>query len=258
MRRRRRFKGTWFPLYGTPLGPSEPGVEGQGINFNSIITQTDGSAATIVQQLTADEPLEDASSYALTDIVGSTEYALRRIVGKLSLAWAELSGEGVVLGAPYIAKIAAGLLIARADDQDSRYPLGCPGVSFGSTGDPDAFNSFSPLALRTMREPWIWRRTWLLGNPVYDGGPTPAPYTNGRNLIVPSSNLWCGSVLDGPHIDAKTKRRCRQDERLFFAISAANWPFEDSPQVERSLVFSWDLDVRIFGALRRARNKGAF
>lgn len=258
MRRRRRgFKGTWFPLYGAALGPDEPGVEGTGLQAQ-IITQNDGSAATVITQLTADEPLEDASSYALTDIVGSTEYALRRIVGKLSIHWNELSGEGVTLSATYAAKIAAGFFIARADDQDSRFPLGCPAASFGSTGNADAFNSFSPLALRATREPWIWRRSWILGNAVYDGGPSPSPFTNGRNVIYHSSNDQFGSVSDGPHIDAKTKRRCRQDERLFFAISAVNYPYDTNPAVVRSLSFTWDLDIRIFGALRRARNKGAF
>jgi len=247
MRRRKGFKGTWFPVYGTNAEPND--APGMGLQ-DSIITQNDGSIATVLTRVIPDEPSEDPDTQTLDQLMGR-DYAIRRIVGKLAVVWTGSSGNATPSSVSY-AKVAAGFFIARADDQEQAIPLGWPALGgIGSATDEDAFNSFSPLSARTVREPWIWRRTWVLGKSVIPGeGQIGEP-------SAPSSNLKYGSVLDGPHIDAKTRRRVKQDERLWFAISAVNWPHNGSDS-GYTLTYDWDLDVRIFGAMRKARNSGAF
>lgn len=249
-RRKRKFKGTWFPVYGTDVEPND--IPAMGIQ-QSIVTQSDGSVATVISRVIPDEPQEDASFSTLNQLVGQ-EYALRRIVGKLAVVWTGSSGSATPQSVVY-AKVAAGFFIARADPTTPDLPLGVTAAGFGSTANPDEYNSFSPLSPEAIREPWIWRRTWVLSKSVFgelSEGESVASFS-----AAPPSNLWFGSLLDGGHIDAKTRRRTHSDERLYFAISAANWPYVGG-DAGYTLTYDWDLDVRLFGAMRRAQNKGAF
>jgi len=246
--RRRKFKGTWFP------SASEDAVfdDQQLASFQGTLEAgaATAGAITVFFPVTVDEPQETAIGTAqqLNDVLGQ-EYALRRIVGKIHIWWAS-TANGATSGDLYSAQIAAGFFIARASSQDAALPEGA--TSGGSSGsDPETFNSYSPLAAQTIREPWIWRRTWILGNP---------PATEGGALqqiqgIVPTSTMMYNSVADGPHIDAKTRRRVRQDERLWFALSGR---MVDGGGGSVFQNFNYILDVRMFGALRRARNTGAF
>lgn len=255
MRRRRKFKGTWFPI------DSPNGVEGpsdllqvaplQG-TFNVPGPASNG-AGLYITHVTVDEPQETSLTTAqqLNDVLGQ-EYALRRIVGKFHLWWGD-TVNGATAADLYTCQIIAGFFIARASASDPGQPEGFTAVAGYSTSalDEEGFQSFSPLAGQTIREPWIWRRSWILGNP---------PATEGGNLsqvqgIVPSSTMGYGSVLDGPHLDAKTRRRIKQDERLFFALGGR---MLDAGDGSVSMAFEWTLDVRLFGAMRRARNSGAF
>lgn len=252
MRRRRKFKGTWFPI------DSPNGVEGpsellqiapfQG-SFN--VTAPTNGASLYVTNLTVDAPQETslATAQQLNDVLGQ-EYALRRIVGKLHLWW-EQTANGSTAADLYTAQIIAGFFVARASATDEALPEGLTNATSQSATDEEAFQSFSPLAGAAIREPWIWRRSWVLGNP---------PATEGGQLIttqgiIPCTNISYGSVADGPHIDAKTRRRVKQDERLFFALAGR---MMDAGGGTVEMDFGWTLDVRLFGALRRARNSGAF
>lgn len=255
MRRRRKFKGTWFPAYGQSLGTNEPDAMGL---VDSIETNADGHVVTKTFRLLPDEPAENIETDRLLSMVGQ-EYALRRIVGKLGIVWTGSSGVGGEPANVAYAKVACGLFVARAEDSalSENVPIGLADNEFDSDADPEEFNSYSPLALKTIREPWIWRRTWLLGKQVAisdGGGGSAALYES----AVPSSNLKYGSVMDGPHLDAKTRRRVRQDERLWFAIAAVNWPTGSVAATTYTLTFDFDLDLRFFGAMRKARNQGAF
>lgn len=247
--RRRRFKGTWFPIN------SETFVEGQGGLLEAAPlqgTQGCGSGTTGAETnfriITYDQPAE--LSPLLNDALGQ-EYALRRIVGKLHIWW-----QGTINGSTsldlYTAQIGAGFFVARAQSSEGNEDLP-EGVNSGSTtssSDGQTFEQYSPLSAGAIREPWIWRRTWVLGNPPSSDG----NLTQTRG-ILPTTNIDYGSVLDGPHIDAKTRRRIRQDERLFFVMTGR---MLDGGGGSVSLDFNYTLDVRLFGAMRRARNKGAF
>jgi len=244
--RRRKFKGTWFPINSDTVveGPADPlpaaplqGTLGSGSGT--------AGAETSIRILTFDQPAEQAP--LLNDALGQ-EYALRRIVGKLHIWWQQTLNGSTSLDL-YTAQIGAGFFVARASSTDEDIPEGAQATS-QSGGDADTFNQFSPLSGGAIREPWIWRRTWVLGNPPSSDG----NLTQTRG-VIPCSNIDYGSVLDGPHVDAKTRRRIRQDERLFFAMSAR---MLDGGGGTVGLQWNWTLDVRLFGAMRRARNQGAF
>jgi len=250
MRRRRGFKGTWFPIN------SDTFVEGPGDPLQAAPlegTQGCGTAATgpetSIRVLTYDQPAELAP--LLNDALGQ-EYALRRIVGKLHIWWQDTTNGSTSLDL-YTAQIAAGFFVARAQSSEGNEDLPEGAVNNSVTGfatGATTFEQYSPLSAGAIREPWIWRRTWVLGNPPSSDG----NLTQTRG-VLPVTNIDYGSVLDGPHIDAKTRRRVRQDERLFFVMTGR---MLDGGGGTVSLNFNWTLDVRLFGAMRKARNKGAF
>jgi len=236
-RRRKGFKGTWFPSFGTELD-----ADTQIVGLDGLITVSeDQGARTEVIALLPDQPVEDYDDFdkSLADSIGS-EYALRRIVGKFCVG---CSGT-VPTPNSTSGKVTLGFFIARVDPANPDLPLGAPGSVFTAASDEIGFDAFSPNALSTTRQPWIFRRSWLLGIP--------------SSSIWPQTNTQYGSVMDGPHIDAKTRRRVKGDERLFAAISYAFFPPFIEPEGEGGLTFQWDMDLRFFGALRKARGKGAF
>jgi len=99
------------------------------------------------------------------------------------------------------ALIGAGFIILKVDENT------------GAPINPTA-NSYSPLDNNNLRDPWIWRRTWMLTN----------DFSNNltEDYEFPRSTTDYGSVLDGSHIDQKTARRVSDEERLFFVISTVN------------------------------------
>ena len=114
------------------------------------------------------------------------------------------------------------------------------------------FNEVNPLSQDSMEDPWIWRRRWLL-NPqqgllpgVTNIAGTNAPYT----WQAPASTMGYGSVLDGPHIDAKTARVIHRQERLFGVLAARRYYNDVTPtnELDQSVVML--LDYRLLGSLR--------
>lgn len=255
MRRRRRTRHTWLPTIGDLFDDENVVTATQVGTFQVPAT---GLIATEIIPLTADTPAEPVDAtvtgHTMADIVGS-EYILRRIVGKIHIfpQWAFATAFTHVSGM----RVAAGFFVARAEDTnvDAALPVGA------GNNDPTAINrSYSPLALSTMREPWIWRRKWIFGNYLEEAriknlaAQNSATQIIGYEAAVPN-NTWAGSVLDGPHIDAKTVRRVGQDDRLWFAISAQA---VDQPPASTNIPLTYELDYRLLGSLRKAKQRGAF
>lgn len=248
MRRKRRARGIWFPTFGSDCGVGDDYDEMAGI-YGDLEVGDYGNICSAIRPLTVDVPLDsnnDFSGNSLADVVGSNWY-LRRIVGKLTVYTLPDDGES-----PYC-KVAAGFFVARADEKGNNdEPIGSTinDAPIGSASYVATNINYSPLALTTSREPWIWRRTWILSTGV-----------GTETTEVPRNNCLFGSVLDGPHLDAKTKRLIGNDERLFFAISAARWPPTSQGPAEPpepSSRVTYELDYRLFGWPRKARNRGAF
>jgi len=256
MPRRRRRRGCWFPNLGTvgPTGLADDDDAGIWGNLSPI-----NSASTVfITDLTFDQPLEDEAAVenpdksSLADLIGSA-YILRRIVGKLFLAYDNATtitdSSGVV--------ITAGFFVARSEDSTSAAAgLAAP---IGAESAAEARENYSPAVPSTIREPWIWRRRWILGNQRQGDVITVALGVT----RFPATNVGYGSVMDGPHIDARTVRRVSNDDRLWFALSARQLNFDwtdpfDPDIAGTNRVVRFHLDYRLFGMLIKQRASGTF
>lgn len=267
--RRRRPAVTWFPTLGSPVrgtsGETEEFVN--GFEFTLIVPAGDDPGAyktvTTAFPITFDLPRESNATEAdttMADIVGS-EYLLRRIVGKLFLqrqATASGQASGNLLPDNFpTTLVGAGFFVARAGTEAGigpDIPSGWDVLNEGAN-----FSNFSPLGLDTVREPWIWRRTWLLGSRAEIGRQTSTTSTTNWSPAWPewpSANWEYPGVLDGPHIDSKTRRRVTQDDRLWFAASATH--IFDTYTGDFTHSIDGYLDYRLIGSLRKARNRGVF
>lgn len=246
--RRRKSRGTWLPTQGTVVSlTDETTVSGRDF---SIAVQ-ESTINTIITSVTFDEPFDEDHNTVGTNLATAVggEYLLRRIVGKFFATRIPQPAADSDLNPAVL--VGAGFFVARAVDSAEDGSFSQP---LGAETDLKRTQNFSPLEVDTIREPWIWRRTWILGT---SGARREDQAAVRSNQNFPASTALYGSVADGPHIDAKTARRISNDDRLWFAVSATPWPAGvglTGPE------FSVDgyLDYRLFGSLRRARNHGQF
>lgn len=261
--RRRRSQGTWLPVLGTEATIAEDTIERTTRTVSIDLVAAEIFPLTVVTPVIFDDPSEanDVSDEStLSDLVGN-EYLLKRIVGKV---WVQPFWR-IPLTEDFASEyddqinavvVAAGFFIARAAD-------GAAGVNSPIGGAGVWRTDYNPLSRNQCREPWIWRRSWLLGNParrMYNQGQLASPTGAPLNLNVfdnaPANNSEFGSVLDGPHIDSKSKRRVGADDRLWFAMAATSFP--PSTTQATGVNITGTFDVRVFGALRKAQQRGAF
>jgi len=249
VRRKRKTKYQWLTPTGT-VGPSGSAKDFlNGRDFGSITLATNGSSVVSVVDLLTDTPSDDETTRVLPmGVYTNNEYFIKRIVGKFFVGnFPQANDSPAVL-------VGAGIFIARAGDADAsagteNFPLGmASAVAFFGT-DAQGVLNFSPLSTEAIQEPWIWRRTWLLGNSSSTSG-------NGITKAWPTTNTGYGSVLDGPHIDAKTARRVKDGERLFACVAAKPWPINSTSDNAASITAY--IDYRVLGAPRRGRNHSAF
>lgn len=258
---RRRRRGTWFPNLGTA------GIEGavedddSGL-FAELVIPVGSSQSSVIfiTDLTFDSPVEEealsegANKKTLADIIGS-EYILKRIVGKIFLGLDLITQTGATHPAQGVT-VTCGFCVAR--EQDNQLGLANPSP-IGASNTTEARQNYSPASVSTVREPWIWRRRWILGQAGISFGSANAF----AQAQFPQTNAQYGSVMDGPHIDAKTIRRVSQDDRLWFVATARNLggnfadPF-GSVDVDIDTHIKLHLDYRLFGSLVKSRNHGAF
>jgi len=196
--------------------------------------------------------LEDTPQEAVTtanpdpnivDFIG-TDYVIKRIVGSCHVTTQNLNASQFKNVA-----VTAGFFVARADDAQVLLPVGASTTAL-------AVSNYDSNYVDTIREPWIWRRTWVLSNPAVTTTAVEAAFGG-----FPQANSGYGDMRSGPHIDAKTGRRVRNDERLWFyascrGISSTNLNYTTVP-TQVTTVTGY-LDVRVLGALRRAKNRSNF
>lgn len=270
MRRRRRARVTWLPNLGT-LGIDPE--DNSPVRTFAIIATGDGKANAAIIPLTFDSPVETDGALAtdpLVNFVGS-EYLLRRIVGKVyaSVSQQVNTEQNQAASIDFDAVLfTCGFFVARANDIGSPpigtdLPVGA-GITVGQT-----INLYSPDHPDVIREPWIWRRTWILGNqakkflPVIAANPT--IFSDLPLTMFPTNNAEYGSVHDGPHIDAKTRRRISSDDRLWFAIAARQLDSRNGANliptldlIRTNCEIQGILDYRLVGSIRKAHNRGNF
>jgi len=183
----------------------------------------------------------DPDKRTLRDIVQGNEWRLRRIVGKAFISTAH-GVQGATISPAM--DIALGFIVVNTYDD------GAPTTDF---------NEVNPLAQNSMEDPWIWRRRWVLHPYGVQGS---AGFLNPNSIDTrnspnewgfPRSNVQCGSVADGPHIDAKTARVIHRSERLYGVLAArrymGDWDWTPEQQTQDMHV-QMLLDYRIVGSLR--------
>lgn len=264
MRRKRKSRGTWFPTIGT--FETQSAVNDLAGFYFTIPVAGDGTTTMVVAPITFDTPheTEDASAAEepLVDFIGN-EYILRRIVGKCFAGITQERADGNDPSSAPGALFCSAFFVARAGDStDNQLPIG-----MASETDNLGGRNYDPLHPDCIREPWIWRRVWLLGNSgqifgppneIADGSPTTA-HAGFADPIAsfPRTTAGYGSVADGPHIDAKTIRRVTSDDRLWWVGAVHRLPIDVTFENDTMHVNGF-LDYRIFGSLRKARNRGNF
>lgn len=258
MRKRRRTRYKWLPVLPDALDNGAGGIFYTATRQINVLT-AGLTPGLIILPVTTDRILEDEASQnmLMVEMVGS-DYFLKRIVGKLSLAYAQ-DNRAYVAGAPPIwpaVQVGAGFFVARSEGGDQS--IGSPAPIGAATATAvQNYENYSPLSEGAIREPWIWRRTWSLGN-NYDAAAFAAGANTSGQAYYPANNLNFGSVLDGPHIDAKTARRVGQDNRLWFALAIQGIPTSSAIEPTQGCTVSGTLDIRLLGALRKSKSSGAF
>lgn len=231
-RRTRRPAVVWLPCFPTTSFTND----GIALRVVHDISSAGNGRITSVHQLTIDNPAEqliaNADPATLSDFEGSA-YRLRRIVGKCFVGINQ--ADAAATGDPTIVYCTAGFIVLRVD------PL--TGLPIGIAA---ADANYSPQAFGSERDPWIWRRSWMLGVSAAN----PSVVTTSNATCWPPSNSFDGSVADGPHVDAKTARAVKDEERLFFV--ACTQFVEGLGQGETTRPVTWSLDYRLLASMYKS------
>jgi len=213
MRRRRRRRFYWLPnlgIQGATGGGLVAQTEIMSHDFLTALVQTNGGVTTAITDVTFDDPrganlADTAVTTPMAEFLRSG-YMLRRVVGNLFV-------HPIVTSSPegYSAAIVTfAMFVARADEAtDNIAPI-------GSLTGPEQTQNYDPTHNDNVREPYLFRRTWILGTPFTTTG-------DGTNKF-PTTNAGYGSAYEGTFVDQKTLRRVDGDNRLWAVLSARNYP----------------------------------
>lgn len=240
MRRKRRNRSTWFPILG--FFNSE-GAENTSWDARPVTVNSDGTSNCFALPLIPDQTHDPADvateGYSLRDYVEGQTCIIDRVVGKIN--WALQSEAAAPPRDVWTTVICASALAVLPVAEDSVVP------EIAST-------EWNPLHATNLDKPYLWRRTWILGDQSSTGAAGKLP------LFFNATNNQAGSVLDGPHIDTKgTRRAIRKNERLFvihaiMGIESASG--ETSATENGSAVVIGDF--RVIGRLMRGKNRSIF
>lgn len=266
-RRRRRF--TWLFSNGTALEGREGIADFVATPFTLALDVDEQNDITheILPLNPFDQPVEPEPTInvlgptpqvTLADILGS-EYVTERIVGN---CWAVAANTaGPAAGQTNNVLVAVGIFVARADGTNVNRPIG-PDPALAA-GLDERSRSYNPLDAETQREPWMFRRCWMLSsrqNSVNINQVTAATSMPLQRTSFPITTAGYHGLWTGPFFDVKSKRRIRQDDRLWLVLSAQLVPPPAvAPAVPPSTVrVEATFDFRILGALRKARQTSTF
>lgn len=240
MRRRTKPRVVWLPpTNANSLGDGSQGYQG----FVLSPTGSTGNTAVADIPMVIDSQLSvnDPETHSLADIE-SSGYRLRRIVGKI---WVQVGVSSFGTDAPFSAIVTAGFMVRRA--------LTSTGQSLAALAEPTGLTDVSPAEIDNWGDPWIWRRSWIVYNPLVASNLTNNPTTGEDiplNPNVPTSNMEYGSVADGPHVDQKTARLVGPEERLFLDVSASILNQPNNPASTSPISIGVFTDIRVLGSLR--------
>lgn len=244
MRKRRSSRVTWFPNTGAQF----LGNRFISLNFNQLVPElsdgtpvAQGNTSLFCIPITRDytkQAQAGSTDASLRDYVEGQDWALKRIVGSIFVN-IQGSAQTAAVAWPRVL-VTCGLLIARAEE-----------VSQAATDLDDG--EIDPQAVDNIDNPWIWRRTWYLANPLST--------TSLEIAGMPSCNMLYGGNMSGPFIDSKVSRRVTKEHRLFFAGSifgaSQSGLTVSGTKIQQVTANVWS-DFRILGSMRKARNVSSF
>jgi len=234
-RRTRRPAVVWLPNDRTNRLNLAPTVATNGITSAALVGAISVGAnpvSTSVQifPVVLDEPQGVAlATSSLSDVEGSA-YRLRRIVGKIFIQPDQTAS--IVANDPTSFYVTASFIILRVDNT-------------GTALAPLA--TYDNQALDQIRDPHIWRRSWLLSNLAGVTALNIATVDT-RISFFRRDTTEFGSVQDGGHIDAKTARVVSDEERLFLVVTAV--PIDGNAQGRDSLLLVV-ADLRVLASMRK-------
>lgn len=206
-RRTKRPTVVWLPLDINNRiqlqAASTDGADSAGFQFG-ILVPSGGPSATTLIPLVKDEPQNiTGATETLADLEGSA-YRLRRIVGKIHIQPAQIAAVTNLDSTTFM--VTVGMIVLHVDNA---------GVQLAASA------SYDVQALDSTRDPWIWRRSWVLQNQVGNAAlNVAAPDTRPLSAQGANTTGYGSGNMDGPHIDAKTARVISNEERLFMVASA--------------------------------------
>lgn len=219
--------------------PQDPffSVDSSGLGHSTLMSAVDtlagsttaGETVTIVAPCVRDVPINPLTAGSTLADIENSGYRLRRIVGKI---WVGYITRGVEPTPPALVCCTAGFIVLRCDDQ---------GIPLAPTGN----DNYNTLIIENTENPWIWRRSWLVGNPNGAAG----SIINSQSGTTPGfiNNLTLGGNSDGPHVDAKTARIVGPDERLFLVLSTMTIDVGDNGIAGQ---VQWLWDCRYLASMR--------
>lgn len=249
MRRKRQNRGLWFPTFGETWNSGDGQyTEACWENQDTPLQPADqyGAVSNLqVRPLTFDYTNNGppAATTSLRDVVEGQDWLCQRIVGKFNAVYAYGNSDPSV---DWIAvKVALGIFVARSKDLAEAQP----------DLDPEEMD---PFAAANIQDSWMFRRTWILQNCAssYYTNPLGGP----GNIQFPATIASYGSVLDGPHIDVKSKRRIDREHRLWAVVAVRGFGLGFTDTLEDPQVGSlhFHFDYRIHGVMRKGRNTSTF
>lgn len=229
----RRKRGLWLPTLGSTWGDETQAFYDSSNTWRIGNVEDDKSLAPVPEffALVPDFtflPSEGSANRAasLHDRASGNSWMLDRIVGTCHVHCKERD-EGAGQW-PYI-QVCAGIFVSRSEE--------------GADGAPDLFpDEFNPLARDNIQNPWVWRKTWMLGNPA------------GTAVLrddFPISNSAYGSEWTDATVNVKAKRMIRREHRLFFAVAAQGWDGTAPSNIGTVAQPGAEgvLDIRLYGRL---------
>lgn len=245
MRRRRKRRYNWFPVL-----PTTTGEGSSGATYFEVIGEQAGPLPAfstfspvyvpLLGDQTATWGANNDAGASLRDRVEGQEYVIERIVGKVWVERVQGGNETSESQARTIHAIGIGVMPVDDDTQDL------------SLAEEDV----DPLNADTSDKSWMFRRTWVLGNNAANPGHDVDDPQNILYGIQPTGSYFYGSLEDGGHVDIKTVRRVRRDQRLFIIHNAGL--LSTDMAAATGATWRWGYDLRVLGAMRKARNQSVF
>lgn len=234
--RRRKPRVVWLPPTGQQInGGLTAGEQYSGGFFVGKVVLGGNHNPTISFPLVTDNPSPNLSqalsvwrSGALTEDL-EFGYRLRRIVGKIHVGTQHDETSNPSTRSNFIS-VTAGIIVRRVDD------IGNAVATDVSTQD-----------IQNNRDPWIWRRNWLLGTQHFLLDPDPMSSFN----LLPTNNVtaYGGGNHDAAHLDQKTARRVGPEERLFLDVSlVSGLQLVGQDEADETINFACHYDMRFLAS----------